>query len=95
MQEPSLAPSGAVAIVGLPARDRSKASWKHTRTSDPKARSKKKKKTEAETLPQVVEPIFEDRAASANLFGACTGALLSPPRFCWSPSYMPIGRRTF
>jgi len=75
------APSGSAAvnrletIFGLPVRDRTKASGKRIRSSDPEAKNKKKKRKEAEIAQKVAEPILEDKTASANLIGACAWVL--------------------
>lgn len=82
-------------IFGLPVRDRTKASGKRIRSSDPEAKNKKKKRKEAEIAQKVAEPIFEDKTASTNLIGACAWVLQSPLTLCWSPSCMPMRHRTF
>jgi len=63
------------AIIALPARDKASGKRPQIDTCEEKRRKKKKKKLAKEDKP----PIFEDRAASANLVGKCAGRLLPPP----------------
>ena len=54
----------------------SKVSGKHQRSIDPEAKNKKKKRKKTS---QEGESIFEDKIASANLFGSSAECLLPPP----------------